>query len=323
MSELYIKRDDQCGLWYGGNKPRKLEFLLGDALARSSGAVITFGGLGRNHALATAICAGKLELVPVLILVPQPVSESVRRNLLLMGSQGAELVYARGKTSATLAAVRLTLKHLVAGGGRPPYLILPGGSSPVGCLGYVSAALELAEQVKAGELPQPDDIFVPVGSNGTMAGLLVGLRLAEMDTRVVGVRVSDRLPVTPRAVARLANRCWASLTRASPAVPPGRIEPGEVTLWRQYLGKGYGHPTAEGERAASLVEDQEGITLDQVYTAKTMAALVDASEDADVKRRRVLFWHTYNSQSMEGLMPQGYDHQALPRQFHKVFERSL
>ena len=141
MSELYIKRDDQCGLWYGGNKPRKLEFLLGDALARSSGAVITFGGLGSNHALATAICAGKLELVPVLILVPQPVSESVRRNLLLMGSQGAELVYARGKTSATLAAVRLTLKHLVAGGGRPPYLILPGGSSPVGCLGYVSSAL--------------------------------------------------------------------------------------------------------------------------------------------------------------------------------------
>ena len=206
MGDLYVKRDDQCGLWYGGNKPRKLEFLLADALARKAKMVITFGALGSNHAVATAICGRRLGLDVVLILVDQPLSDSVRRNLLLAHAQGAELVYAGGRLGATWAAARQWLRRTIRGQRRLSYLIRPGGSSALGCLGYVNAALELAEQIKAGELPLPDDIFVPVGSNGTIAGLEVGIRLAGLSIRVVGVCVSDRLPLSAQSVTLLANR---------------------------------------------------------------------------------------------------------------------
>ena len=147
----------------------------------------------------------------MLILVPQPVTDSVRRNLLISHAQGAHLVHAGGNSGAVLAAFRHWSGHIVGDRGTAPYLIVPGASSARGCLGYVSAAFELAEQIKTGEVPQPDDIFVPVGSNGTIAGLEVGLRLAGLPIRVVGVRVSDRLP--PPAPGRFlglptaAGRC--------------------------------------------------------------------------------------------------------------------
>ena len=313
LDELWVKRDDLCGLWYGGNKPRKLEFLLGDALARHARTVITFGALGSNHALATAICGQKLGLHAVLIPVRQPVTDNVRRNLLLAHAQGAELVYAGNSPGAGWAAVRHWLTHTVGDRGQRPYLILPGGSSARGCLGYVSAALELAEQIKAGEIPQPDDVFVPVGSNGTMAGLEVGLRLASLETRVVGVRVSDRLPITPQRVALLANRCWALLRRYAPGLPPGRVDPHQVTLRHQYVGRGYAHPTPKGVQAVRLMFDQEDIQLDEVYTGKTLAALMDAAEDPAFRKRRILFWNTFNSLLINGQLPEGHDHRRLPR----------
>ena len=319
MQELWIKRDDQCGIWYGGNKPRKLEFLLGDALAQRAGTVITFGALGSNHTLATAVCGRKLGLQTVLILVRQPLSDSVRRNLLLVHAQGAKLVYAGGSARAVLAAVLHRLKHTI-GSRRRAYIILPGGSSPRGCLGYVNAALELAEQIEAGELPQPDNIFVPVGSNGTMAGLEVGLRLAGLETRVVGVRVSDRLPIGPRAVARLANRCWALLHQHAPGLPKGYVDPSQIAIRDGYLGNGYAHSTPEGHRAVHLMSEREGIRLDDVYTGKTLAALTDASTDPTLRERRVLFWNTFNTLPLDGLLLQDYDYRLLPKAFHRVFE---
>ena len=318
--ELWAKRDDQCGLWYGGNKPRKLEFLLGDALARRSKTVITFGALGSNHALATAICGRKLGLHTVLILVRQPITDSVRQNLALAHAQDAELVYAGGNPGAGWAAVRHWLKHTIGTSRWPPCLILPGGSSPRGCLGYVNAALELAEQVKAGELPPPDDLFVPVGSNGTMAGLEVGLRLAGLETRVVGVRVSDRLTISAQTVALLANRCWSLLHRYAPSLPRGRVDPRQVTVWHQYLGRGYGCPTSECQQAVRAMLDQEEIQLDEVYTGKTLAALIDAAADPTFRERRILFWNTFNSLPVSDLLPQGYDYRCLPQRFHRIFE---
>ena len=320
IGQLWVKRDDRCGLWYGGNKPRKLEFLLGHALARKARTLITFGALGSNHTLATAICARSLGLRAVLVLVPQPLSDSVRRNLLLAHAQGAKLVYAGGRPGAVFAAIRQWTRYTVGSLGRPPCVVPPGGSSPLGCLGYVNAALELADQVKAGEVPAPDDIFVPVGSNGTMAGLEVGLRLAGLKSRVVGVRVSDRLPVNVRAVARLANRCWSLVHNRLPELPRVRVDPVEIVLWDGYLGRGYGLPTPEAERAVRLMDEREGITLDQVYTGKTLAALVDAARDPAFGGRRVLFWNTYNSLPLGGLLPQGYDYRVLPPRFHSIFQ---
>lgn len=318
MDDLWIKRDDECGIWYGGNKPRKLEFLLGDALSRRSRTVITFGGLGSNHALATAICGRKLDLRVVMVMVRQPLSDEARRNLLLAHSQGAQLVFGGGHNGARWAGVRRWLRHAVADG-RPPYLVMPGGSTPRGCLGYVSAALELADQVQAGEAPPPDDIIVPVGSNGTMAGLLVGLSIAGLESRVIGVRVSDQLPTTPEAVAALAGRCRTMLRRHLGSLSRHRMEPGDVTIWDGFLGRGYAHPTSEGLRAVATMAEQEGIRLDDVYTGKTLAALMAAAEDPLFRRRRVLFWNTFNSLSVSDLLPDGYDHRRLPKAFHRMF----
>lgn len=320
IRDLWVKRDDRCGHRYGGNKPRKLEFLLGDAVARHASTVITFGALGSNHTLATAICGRQLGLHTVLILVQQPLSEGVRRNLLLSHAHGTEMVYSRGKAGAAWAAARHWMKHWAGSHGRLPYLIPPGGSSPRGCLGYVNAALELPEQIKAGDLPQPDEVLVPVGSNGTMAGLEVGLRLAGLEARVVGVRVNDRLPVSAENVARLANRCWSLLQRYASDLPPGRVDQRQVIVWHQYLGKGYAHPTPEGERALRMMADHEGIELDEVYTGKTLAALIDTAADPIFRDRRILFWNTFNSLPLSPLLPQGYDHHRLPKSFHHVFE---
>ena len=256
----------------------------------------------------------------MLILVPQPPSDAVRHNLLLPHAQGARLVYCGGNLGAVWAGVRHWLKATIGSHLRPPCVIPPGGSSPVGCLGYVNAALELADQIKAGELPQPDDIFVPVGSNGTMAGLLVGLKLAGLESRVVGVRASDRLPISPRGVARLANRCWALLQSYAHDLPGGEVDPRHIVLWQQYLGQGYAYPSREGHEAVRLMQEAEGIQLDEVYTAKTLAALIDASADPAFKERRVLFGNTFNSLPIEDLLPKGYDYHCLPESFHRIFE---
>ena len=320
MNELWIKRDDQCGLWYGGSKLRKLEFLLGDAIGRESRTVITFGALGSNHTLAAAICGRRLGLHAVLILVHQPVSDGVLQKLLLAQDQGAELVYARGRPGAVWAAVRRWLADTIRSRGRSPYVIPPGGSSPRGCLGYVNAALELAAQIRAGELSQPDYILVPVGSSGTMSGLEVGLRLAGLETRVVGVCVTDRLTVSARTVAMLANRCWSLLQRYVPSLPLCHVFPRQVMVWHEYLGKGYAYPTPGGQQAVRLMFDQEVIQLDEVYTGKTLAALIDAAKDPVFRERRILFWNTFNSLPLDGLLPHRYDYQRLPRRFHRSFE---
>lgn len=226
--ELWIKRDDGCGLRHGGNKPRKLEFLLGEALARGAGTVITFGTLGTHHGLATTICAGKLGLDTVLILVDEPVRDETRRNLLLCHAHGAELCYAGARRRATLLGAWNWLQHCDPLRRKFPYLIMPGGSTPRGAIGYVNAALELEDQVKAGELPEPDYIFVPVGSNGTMAGL--GRHAPEIAT-----------------------------------APPVRAQ--DVTIWPNYLGRGYAYPTPEARRAIERMAECEDIELEFVYTA--------------------------------------------------------
>src|SRR5262249_7915552 len=180
--QLWVKRDDESGALYGGNKPRKLEFLLGDALADRKTAVLTFGGIGTHHGLATAICARAVGLRAILVLLKQPVTEQVRRCLLLDHAAGAELHYAPTVPLLTAPGLRVCGRELLRG--ELPYIIPTGGSSPVGTLGYVNAAFELHEQITRGELPEPAWIFVPMGSGGTVAGLVLGAKLAGLRSRV-------------------------------------------------------------------------------------------------------------------------------------------
>jgi len=161
-------------------------------------------------------------------------------------------------------------------------------------VGYARAAFELAEQVAAGELPEPSHVVVALGSGGTAAGLLAGLRLSGLRSRLLCVLVSDVIRMNARSVARLARRTLRLLnahgtTRAAdPLQGTLRVEP-------RWLGRGYGHSTPAAERAMSLLAEREGVALDPVYTAKAMAAILDLNEAGAFGDGPVLYWHTYSA----------------------------
>ena len=275
---LWMKDDSRSAPLWGGNKPRKLEWIFGDALRRGRRTVLTFGALGTNHGLATALYARRLGLGCVLALVDQPVDEHVERQVARIRASGAHVYVTHGKARTAAALPWMMVRH-----GRA-YLIPPGGSSPVGSRGFVEAALELADQVGRGELPEPRTVWCALGSGGSAAGLAAGLRMAGLKTEVRAVHVNHTLKLTEATLAKLARR----------AVPDADGING-IEVVHGYLGEGYGHPTSEAARAIELARDAEGLELDPVYTGKTMAAVLDrAAAEAPA-----LYWHTYNGVSPE------------------------
>ncbi|MEW5724157.1 MAG: pyridoxal-phosphate dependent enzyme [Thermodesulfobacteriota bacterium] len=309
--EVWIKRDDLTSPEYGGNKPRKLEFLLAEARAGGKRLLVTGGGLGTNHGLATAFYGRRLGFQVELDLFAQPVTEHVRRNLKLFHVLRARMRFCGGLGG-------FVLRHYLTGPllRRGAYFIPPGGSSPVGTLGYVDAGLELAGQVKRGEMPEPEAVFAAVGTCGTMAGLLIGLRLGGLGSRVIGVRVATPLSAHAGAITGLADRTLGLLRRLDPSLP--ELDVSEAPLVTDQYGPGYGHPTPAGREAARLAADLEGIRLDLTYTAKTLAAL-QAYAAAGPGRGPLLFWHTFSAADLAPLA-EGVDHRDLPRAFHRFFE---
>jgi D-cysteine desulfhydrase len=288
---LWVKRDDRTSAVYGGNKARKLEFVLGAAQADRCRRLVTTGGIGTHHGLATAIFARQLGLATTLVLVPQPVTDHVREQLRAMQAFGAEILGARGVLGAALQVIRALARSWLRG--ERPLLVPTGGSSALGDVGFVSAAFELAEQVEAGLLPEPAEIYVPVGSGGTLAGLVLGAQLAGLRSRIVGVLVTDILPPGPQRLARLANATLALLRRHDASLPATRVEASAFEITHAQLGAGYGSATAAGEDAAARAS-RAGLALEQTYTAKCLAEIVARLGDGRA-RAPVLFWNTYNS----------------------------
>ena len=284
---FFIKDDGRASPPYGGNKPRKLEWLLGDARARGFEEVLAIGADGSNYCLAAAVHGTRAGFAVTLVTMPQPPSPGVRRNLLAGAATGAEYLPAGGDLALLVRATA----RVVAGAlrGRRPYATWFGGSSPLGSIGFVEAALELVEQIEAGALPTPDVVFVPTGSVGSHAGLLAGMHLAGLRTRVVGVRVTPKIMGNARLVAATANGAL-HLLRKNGLDIPGRIHRADVIVREGFFGSGYGHPTPEGDSAIARARDL-GISLDPTYSAKTFAAALTA----DTAGRNVLFWNTHNA----------------------------
>jgi D-cysteine desulfhydrase len=281
---------------------------------------MTFGGIGTHHGLATTICARDAGMRTVLVLLPQPVTEHVRHCLLLDQAFGAELHLAPSVAGVAATAARLLAGSLLRG---DPLAIVPtGGTSALGAVGYVNAAFELAAQVRAGALPEPDAIFVPLGSGGTVAGLVLGCRLAGLRSRVVGVLVTDILPPSAARLVGLARRTLALLRRAAPEMPDVALQPRDVCIERGYLGRAYGAPTDAGLAAQRLVADTEGLTLETTYTAKCMAALLELAGRPPYAGQTLLFWHTYNSVDLSATVPTLPDWRTLPDAFHQFFAAS-
>jgi D-cysteine desulfhydrase len=311
---LYVKRDDRSCRIYGGNKPRKLEFIIGTALDRGARRLFTSGALGTNHGLATTMLAREAGLATTLVLVPQPVTAAVQRSLLLLAAYGADLIYganipdAAVRGTAALAAAALR--------GERPFFVPTGGSSTAGCLGFVSAALELAEQVRGGELAEPAEVWVPVGTGGTLAGLTAGLRLAGLASRVVGVLVTDILPPSERRLARAANAALRRLRALGADFAASTLSPADFELVRDQLGPGYGSPT-QASREAVVAAAGCGIQLETTYTGKALAALRERGRQRGWPDRPRLFWNTYNSVDPEAGAPRPLDPALLPRRLRR------
>jgi D-cysteine desulfhydrase len=306
--ELWIKRDDRCCPLYGGNKPRKLEFVIGAARARGSRRLVTSGAIGTHHGLATTILGREAGLATTLVLVPQPVTDGVRRAVARHAAFGAEIVFAASVPEAALRGAAAFARSALRG--ERPWLVPTGGSSATGNLGFVSAGLELALQVKAGAAPAPREIWLAVGTGGTLAGLVVGLRLAGLATRVVGVVVTDILTPSARSLARAAGATARRLRRLGVDVPGGPFGPREFELVGDCVGAGYGAPTASGRRAVRAAAACD-VALEDTYTGKALGALLDRAPDR-APRGPVLFWNTHNGVDVDARLPDRSLATAIP-----------
>jgi len=317
-AQLWIKRDDLSSVAYGGNKVRKLEFTLAEALERQAPEIITGGGLGSHMANATAVFTHAYGIPLQLILLKQPLNEHVRHNLLLNLAYGAHLHYSPNTLCFIWQFLSSYLQSSVRYR-RLPYLILPGNSRALSNLGYVNMAFELRNQIQAGAMPEPDAIFIAVGSCGTMAGLWLGLQLAGLKSRLIGVQVMDSYIANPQRIARQAKKTLAHLQALASGLPKQgelALKAADCNLNRAYLGAGYGHPTAAAEQAQQRLEQTEHMQLDPTYTAKTMAAMIDFACRPEQRGKHLLFVHTYATGSAH--LPVNVCFQDLPVPFQRL-----
>ncbi|MBM4452118.1 MAG: pyridoxal-phosphate dependent enzyme [Chloroflexi bacterium] len=315
---IWIKQDDKSSDAYGGNKVRKLEFILPEALRLKRKTIITFGGIGTNHGLATTIHGRRLGLDTLLVLVDQPVTAHVQEDLLLFHHFGAEICRAHNTFGAGLRTIGYFLT-------RPGLHFVPtGGSSPLGALGFVNAAFELKNQIESGQLPEPKYIFLALGSKGTLAGLMVGCRLAGLKSTVIGVRVAYHWLANEKNTAKLANSVISLMRRHDKAVPDISFSEKDIHVVHDFFGEGYGFATSQGKEALGLIARTENVELDLTYTAKAFAALLDfVKKHRELGNTPILFWHTYSSVDLTTIVKQDHDYTKLPGSFHDVFQTNM
>ncbi|MBI4673889.1 MAG: D-cysteine desulfhydrase family protein [Chloroflexi bacterium] len=284
-ARVWMKRDDLTGFALGGNKARKLEFLLADAIQQGADVVVTGGGPQSNHARMTAAAARKVGMGATLVFFGNPPRE-VNGNLLLDELLGAEILYTRTDDKRETDRVIERVCGELQARGRKPYVIPRGGSTVLGCCAYILAVGELLEQLRA-QAVTPDWIFITTGSCGTHAGILAGLKYFGARIPVYGITVSRPIAEGKPRINLLVQETAEFLQTAL------SLEPDDVILDDAYLGAGYGIITPEARTAIQLVARSEGIFLDPVYTGKTMAGLMDLVRRGVVVRgATILFWHT-------------------------------
>jgi len=277
---LWLKREDLDGEPLGGNKLRALEFLLGGVGPGDS--VVTVGAAGSTHALATAVYAVALGARAYCYRWPQEMNDIALRVAERIEREATETRVYRSLFRAYARAIA----RRIAGSRWVP----AGGSSPLGVLGQVNAGMEVAAQVRGGVLPRPDRIVVPLGTGGTVAGLALGLTIAEMPIQIVGARVVPRVVANGSRVRRLIRRTAALIEHlTSERVPRPNRE--QVLIVHDYFGGAYGRVSAAGVHSALQCETQTGIAIDPTYGAKALAAAVAI---AQAEGGTTLFWLSFD-----------------------------
>jgi L-cysteate sulfo-lyase len=291
---LWVKRDDCTGLAMGGNKTRKLDFLIGDALEQGADTIVTQGAVQSNHVRQTAAAACRFGLKCSILLerrVPGTGPEYEKTgNVFLDHLYGAEIDY-RGPGLDMNAEAEALALDLQSRGARP-YVIPGGGSNPIGALGYVNCALELVAQAKETGL-RIDWLVHATGSTGTQAGLVAGFAGVGAPIRVLGISVRQPRAIQERAVHGLAQAVAEKLGI------DGGVPAGQVMVNSDYVGEGYGIPTAGTIEAITLAARQEGLLLDPVYSGKGMAGLIDLTRNGFFAAEdNVVFLHTGGSTAL-------------------------
>ena len=284
---ILIKRDDLTGVELTGNKSRKLEYVLADALAQGCDALVTHGGYQSNHCRATASAAAKLQLPLRLLLRAPAITTSNTRegNLFLDHLFGAQVtIRCTEEYNARRSELIEEAMNAFRNEGRSPYFFPVGASVPVGCWGYIRCAAELVEQLG----DRPLDIFVPLGSAGTFAGLILGKAILNAKSwRIIGVPVSDSVGFFARDVRRLIDETIAQYRLEL------SIEETTIELLDGYIGDGYAIPTPAALETIHHVARREGIALDPTYTGKAFVAVVDAIKRKAIRKDATpLFLHT-------------------------------
>ena len=294
--DIWIKRDDCTGLATGGNKTRKLEFLMAEAKEQDADIVLTQGATQSNHARQTAAFAARLGMDSHILLEDRTGIQSNdyqhNGNVLLDVLYGATLEHHPGGTD--MEAAMGAAADLFRENGRRPYTIPGGGSNPTGALGYVNAALELVNQTNEVGL-RIDHVVHATGSTGTQAGILVGLVGINSGVPVLGISVRAAKAVQEENVFHLAS------TTAERVGCPGVVNRSDVVANSDYVGEGYGIPNEGTIEAIRIAARLEGILLDPVYSGKGMAGLIDLVRVGYFKRgQNVVFLHTGGSVGLFG-----------------------
>ncbi len=310
---VLIKHDDVSNPYYGGNKVRKLEYIFHRADEYGARRIATFGAVGSNHALATAIFAAASGFECTCFLAHQKRTPNVPKTLNMHRRMGTEIVRI-GHGIDRLATLRRYLH------GRRSWVVPLGGSSWLGAVGFVNAGLELANQVAADDIPAPDRIYIANGTMGSSAGLALGLALAELPTELHVVRVVDSRVANPCCFARLMRKTTLMMNRIDPSIPDDLSDRARFRWRNDFFGKGYAVSDPNTDTAVARARDDLGLTLETTYTGKAMTALLHDLESQEYSGENCLFGDTYNARPLPVTSERPASPDNIPDDFFSYFD---
>ena len=313
--EVAVKHDEATSSLYGGNKIRKLEYLLRRARDRGARRVATFGAAGSNHALATAMHAFELGLDCTCFLSHQKVTPNVAGTLNMHRQLGTEIFrWGHGVDQVTLFRENLQ--------GRGAWVIPLGGTCWLGAVGFVNAGLELAAQVADGRIERPDRIYIACGTTGSAAGLALGIAAAGLDSTVHAVQVADNPFASERKMRKLMAKTQLILNRADSSFMANGFE--DKVIWRsEFLAGGYARVDDATTKAVRIATDELGLSLETTYTGKAMAAMLHDLETKRCDGDSCLFWNTYNARALPVSAARPADLGNIPAEFERYYDADL
>lgn len=323
VSNLYFKDDGPCASRFGGNKVRKLEFVLADALYAGAQSIITIGGAGSNCVVASLAHAKHVGFDEVYcVLSSQLKTYYLQRNLLLDLFYEGEIEYHPAGSTDAIWALAATLESE----NKYPYIISWGATCPIGFLGYMNAAFELKEQIDEGVLPEPDYIYVPLGSTGTSGGLILGAYLAGLNSKIVPVGISgsggDCYYRTENLASRI-NEAVDFFVSLDPSFPNVTFLASELEYRPYFADYTYAETRFEVLQPLFWLLRDEGIRLEATYSGRALYALVeDLKNDESLKDKTILFWNTFCYGKFDDVTSQ-VSHESLPAAMHHYFEPNM